>query len=302
MIPTRIVLVVLLSIASAMVYKQYRKSEDSYSDYEHYQFAKQYFIGDDRIHGRKPFLWIHAQGEINARNWESFGSRNNTNLNQPYLYLTIKSIVDKCKDSFNVLLIDDESFHKLVPDWKVNMELLPSPSKEHYRQFGLTSLLYHYGGITVPMSTLVVEDLQALYKSYTKEKDVFTVETGPNSPNPKFMGSVKHGDGINRLRNVQGVLLKSDVTSEADFNKTLSKWCKANTSVVCGSKVGTKKKCGNSVDLSELLGVNEVPLHDRVLAVYIPAEEILRRPKYAWFARMSVKQIKESDMGLKKYL
>ena len=302
MFATRTVLVVLISIASYLVYKQYQKSEDLYDERDHYHYAKEYFIGDDTIHARKPYLWIHMQGEINARKWDSFGSCNSSNLNQPYFYLTIKSIVDKCKESFNVFLIDDDGFHKLIPQWKVNMDLLPSPSKEHYRQFGLTSLLYHYGGMTVPASTLVLEDLQSLYKDNIVDKEIFTVQTAVDKPDPKFMGCAKNSDLMHKMRDIQGILLKTDVSAEADFNKTLSKWCQNNTTVVCGGLIGTKKKCGNAVDLSELLGQNKIPLHDNLKAVYIPAEEILKRTKYAWFARMSVVQILQSELALVKYI
>ena len=52
---------------------------------------------------------------MNARWWKSFGSRNTKCLNQPYQYLTIKSIVDKCGEHFNICLIDDKSFEKLIP-------------------------------------------------------------------------------------------------------------------------------------------------------------------------------------------
>jgi hypothetical protein len=243
-----------------------------------------------------------VQGEMNARNWESFGSRNSTNLNQPYLYVTIKSILDKCKDSFNVFLIDDDSFHKLVPNWKINMDTLPSPSKEHYRQFGLTSLLYHYGGFTVPASTLCLEDLQGLYKESLGEKDAFAVQTTVDAPDPRFMGSVRHGDVIRKLRDFEGSLLQKDNTSEADFNRTLKAWCERYAQVVCGGKVGVKMKCGIPVDLADLLGNNRIDIHEGAKAVYFPADEILRRPKYAWFARMSVAQILNSDLAVATYM
>jgi len=295
-------LVVGISIAALLVYRHYKQNESSLDEREHYQYAKDYFIGDNTIHGRKPYLWIHVQGEMNARNWESFGSRNTTTLNQPYLYVTIKSILDKCKESFNVFLIDDDSFHKLVPNWKINMDALPSPSKEHYRQFGLTSLLYTYGGFTVPASTLCLEDLQGLYKQALEEKDGFAVQTSVDAPDPLFMGSVRHGDVIRKLRDFEGSLLQKDHTAEADFNRTLKAWCGKYAQVVCGGKVGVKKKCGNPVDLADLLGNNPIDFHQGVQAVYFPAEEILRRPKYAWFARMSVAQLRNSDLAIVHYL
>ena len=44
----------------------------------------------------RPKLWIHMKYDTNARSWASFGSRNSTNLNQPYLHLTVKSFFLFC--------------------------------------------------------------------------------------------------------------------------------------------------------------------------------------------------------------
>lgn len=302
MLAPRTMLVLSIALVSYILYQQYKRSELNFDEREQYRFAQEYFIGDDNIHARKPYLWIHAQGELNARNWESFGSRSSTKLNQPYLYLTIKSIADRCKESFNVFLIDDESFAKLVPGWSVQMDLLPSPLKERYRQFGLTSLLYEFGGVTVPASTLCLHDMQSLFKSSLVKNDAFSVETAVDLPDPKFMGSAKKGDAIKKFRDVQGDLLKKDLTAETDFARTLGAWCKANTLVVCGRNVGARKVCGSSVDLSELLGKNEVPFAESMCCMYLPADEILKRPKYAWFARMAVEQITSSDLMIAKYL
>ena len=77
----------------------------------------------------KPLLWIHVDYKQNARNWLSFYSRNTTNLNQAYQYLTIKSIIDKCSDHFNVCIIDDTTFHKIIPGWTIQMNNISDPIK-----------------------------------------------------------------------------------------------------------------------------------------------------------------------------
>ena len=50
---------------------------------------------DDLAQSKKPIVWIHIPYEINSRSWDSFYSRNSENLNQPYLYLTIESIINR---------------------------------------------------------------------------------------------------------------------------------------------------------------------------------------------------------------
>ena len=61
---------------------------------------------------KKPILWVHIDYKKNSRNWESFYSRSNNDINQDYLYLTIRSIIDNCGDDSHICLIDDNSFSK----------------------------------------------------------------------------------------------------------------------------------------------------------------------------------------------
>ena len=116
--------VVLMYLYKCMLNKQARKREKE--DYKSIQqiLAEQ---RDDLAQSKKPILWIHIPYEYNARNWQSFGSRGTFDLNQPYLYLTMQSIINKCSDSFQICIIDDQSFEKLIPDWTVNMKIISNP-------------------------------------------------------------------------------------------------------------------------------------------------------------------------------
>ena len=68
----------------------------------------------------KPKLWIHMDYHINSRKWKNFMSRNSTDLNQPYLYLTIQSIINHNSNDFHICLIDDDAFEKILPNEIVN--------------------------------------------------------------------------------------------------------------------------------------------------------------------------------------
>lgn len=292
-----IILVVAIALISFGIYKHYQKSETRFENAMQYRYATDYFIGDTTMHRLKPILWVHTASEVNAREWESFYSRNSTKLNQPFLYLTMKSILEKNKESFNVCLIDDDAFLRLIPNWKVKMDALPSPVKEHYRQFALTMVLYHYGGLLVPASTLCLEDLSKLFKDGLADRDAFVVDIGGG---PRFMGCKKQSDLVQHLMEFQGKLLKTDNTEQADFTGAVSKAC-AHMTVVDGGRVGTKKVDGTPLDLGELLGNNPLEVCPHAAAIYIPAEEILRRTKYAWFSRMHQDDILRSDLTLAKY-
>ena len=47
-------------------------------------------------------------------------------LNADYLYLTIRSIINKCGDDFHVALIDDNSFKMVLDNWTIDLNLLES--------------------------------------------------------------------------------------------------------------------------------------------------------------------------------
>ena len=131
---TKWIILILFSLIANYMYYEYKQCEDNFETHEHYKLVSEYFL--DKGTQKKPILWIHTSTEINARNWESFYSRNSKKLNQPYLQMTMKSIYDHCKDSFNVCLINDEAFSSLL-SWNIDLDDLADPIKSHYRQLGL---------------------------------------------------------------------------------------------------------------------------------------------------------------------
>ena len=69
-----------------------------------------------------------------------------------------------------------------------------------------------------------------------------------------------------------------------------------------GSYIGVKKANGNPLDLEELMGSTYVKMPDNMIGLYIPADEILKRTSYQWFARLSPQQIIESNILISKYI
>ena len=95
----------------SIIYSKYQSVEYDDENMRNYKLVKKYLLNDSSLaQSKKPIIWIHMVYDINARWWPSFSSRNTDNLNQPYQYLTMKSIIDKCGEDFNVCLIDDDTF------------------------------------------------------------------------------------------------------------------------------------------------------------------------------------------------
>ena len=275
---------------------------------EHYTLVSDYYIGE-KMNRRKPILWMHTSTEVNARNWESFYSRNNTKLNQPYLQITMKSIYDKCKDSFNICLIDDDVFRRLL-SWNVDLEDLADPMKSHYRQLGLSMILHEYGGLLVPQSLLCVKNLIDFYQEGLSKSSMFAVETINHgitydqktfTPSMHMMACKKKSSKMEEFVRYQETLYK-DKTNQPDFLGNTCLWLSKHATVIDGSYIGVKKTDGSPVGIEELLGVSHIAIPMMIFGIYLPQDEILIRTRYNWFARMSPKQILKSQLAIAKYM
>ena len=158
------------------LYEKYRLKNDENEELAKYDAVKRFLLNEDDLLSSKPIMWIFNDYEVNARSWPSFFSRNTTHLNQPYIELCVQSIIKNCGDTFNICLIDDESFSKLIPDWDIDFNRLSNPVKKHMRLLALSRLLYYYGGLAIPNSTIVLKDLMPTFKENLKEHDAFTFE------------------------------------------------------------------------------------------------------------------------------
>ena len=138
------VALVLASYIGFYVRKSYQENEDE----EEHKLIRKFLLNDAENSSlqaqKKPKLWIHSQYEINARKWKSFYSRNSTDLNQPYLHLTIQSIVQYCSNSFHICLIDDESFSQLIPAWSISLSTVAEPIKHRLREYGMSTFCLLY--------------------------------------------------------------------------------------------------------------------------------------------------------------
>ena len=132
-----IILFVIL-IALGILYQKYIEKQSKNISFDDYGQIKQYFLNDRTLDkSKKPILWLHIPYEYNARDWLSFGSRGTEELNQPYLYLTVKTIIKNCSESFNIVIIDDNTFTKIIPNWTINVTSLADPIKCYVRQLAL---------------------------------------------------------------------------------------------------------------------------------------------------------------------
>ena len=315
---TNIIVIVILALVARLIYMRYTRTEEDRELSEHYKLVDEYLIGatpGDLVRSNQPIIWLHVNREVNARNWASFYSRNSTKLNQPYLYITMKSIVDKCGQSFNICLIDDDAFRRLIPSWSVDLEQLSSPTRDTFRQLGLSQLLYHYGGLTVPASFLCMKDLRPMYDQGLEIHDIFAVENVNHSvtasgytylPDVGFMGCKKNNDVMKDMIDMQSTIGYTDFTDASEFLGTAQMWCYKQyegnrMTMIDGKYIGVKTVDGRPVSVDDLLGNTDVDFYPTMFGIYIPSERIINRTKYQWFPRMSVDQILRSNLLIASY-
>jgi hypothetical protein len=316
LIPNYIILVILL-IALGILYQKYIEKLSRTNGFDDYEQIKQYLLRDKTLDkSKKPILWIHIPYEYNSRNWSSFGSRSSTDLNQPYLYLTVKTIIKNCDKSFKIVMIDDGTFEKLIPNWSVNMNFLSEPMKCYVRQLGVAKLLYNYGGMSVPISFLCFRDLITLYNKGTNDDNMFVCEnydlniTSTNKlfyPNAGFMGAKKENETLKEFIHFMEQKISEDYTAQTKFLGEFDKWCdnkikKGRVSLISGTDVGTKTINDETVTVETLLGEDYVHFYGKMYGIWIPDKMILKRTHYEWFARMSPEQIFDSQFILAKYI
>lgn len=300
------------------------KFKNQFKDKDEYDLVRQYLLNESPLYGNnKPKIWIHTKYEYNSRVWKSFQSRSSMDLNQPYIHLTIKSIVDHCGDDFHICLIDDNTFSKLIPSWDVDLTTLAEPFKSRARQIAMAELVYYYGGMVLPNSFLCMKPLRDFYLDATANDKPFVCE-GVNRtanivrqggaggrlaflPELSIYGANKNDPTIKEMV----IYLKEKIqvphfSGESDILGENGYWCLdqielSKMNLVGGEVIGVKTKCRKPILIENLLEEEYLKLSEHCVGIAIPAEDVLARTKYQWFAVMDTRSLLDGDFILSKY-
>lgn len=304
-------------IALGILYQKYLDKKIQTFDPDDYSDIQKYLLKDTKylLESDKPILWVHIPYEYNSRNWYDFGSRSSYDLNQSYLYLTVRSIIKNCENSFKIVLIDDQTFEKIIPEWTIDMKYVPMPSKYYIRQLALARLIYIYGGINLPISFLCFRDLISLYDSGTRQEKMFVCEnidkqSSSNvnlfSPNCEFFGAKKQNETMRDFINFMEIQISTDFTNENIFLGNFNNWCDSkinenSMNLIEGKLVGIRTIENEAITIETLLSDNYIHFYSKTYGIWIPHKDILNRLHYEWFSRMSNEQIFDSQFVLAKY-
>ena len=298
--------------ALGILYDKYKDKYDPGEDNIQFNLVQKHLLNGEG--SDKPVMWVHTEHNTNSRYWSSFYSRSNNKLNQPYINMCIETLVKWSGDSFNICLINDDSFHKLLPSWTINLDKLPEPLKSRTRQLGLFRLLHKYGGTIVPNSFLMMRDFLPYHKQYLGKKGCYVGEFVSRNnisekkrlfPSHRLVGCEKGNKTIKDLCNYLEVSLSTDNSAAADFEGNLDRnlFKKVNSgvmSVIPGNLLGTKTKEGYVVLLDDLLKEGLIKFDSEMFGIYLPKDEMLKRRNYEWFVRSNKVQILSGNTILAK--
>lgn len=299
------------------LYRRFEEKLMREENKDNYEAIQKYLLDDVSLgKSKKPILWIHVPYEYNSRKWLSFGSRSSFDLNQPYLYLTVRSIVKHCDDSFTICIFDDNTFKRLIPGWNIDMNRLSDPILSNMRVLGMMKLLYIYGGLMCPISFLCMNNLSGLYTKGTRGNKMFICETvdrnstsvGRNFyPNISFCGAPKECETVAKLCNYIQMVSSNDHTAESKFLGQYDRWCmkkveEGKINLIEGIEIGTKTIEDKQIILDDLMANNYLDLYKGTYGILIPSNELLNRLQYGWFIRSSQRQVLESETIIGNYL
>ena len=314
---TNLIILFLILIVVGFLYRRFEDKRIKEEQGDTYEAIQKYLLDGVTLgKSKKPILWIHVPYEYNSRQWLSFGSRSSFNLNQPYLYLTVRSIIKQCDESFTICIIDDASFKRLIPGWNVNMTSISDPILSNMRMLGMMKLLHIYGGMFCPLSFVCLKDLHSLYVKGTRGDKMFVCETVDRNvsstdidfyPNLSFCGAPKECETVRELCNFIQRTSSHDYTADVKFLGDFDKWSKqriesGKINLIEGVEIGTKTVEEKQVIIDDLMSNHYLDLYQGTYGVLIPSDEILSRIKFEWFARLSPKQVLESDTIIGNYI
>ena len=294
---------------------------DSLKKNDEYELIRKYLLNDSSFGNNKPKLWVHSKFMNRSQVWKSNETSASSELEHPYINLTVESIVECCHNDFNICLIDDDSFSKLIPDWDSEINSLPDPHKKNHRDLGMTTLLYIYGGIILPNSFVCLKSLKQLYEDNTSSSKPFIGEFVNNKnitikndkripfiPDSIFIGAKKEDIVIKEMIEFhKKIAYNPHFSSEHVFKGKLNEWCLNMINLnrlimIDGQNIGTKTVDTKPIILEDLMEDNVLSLHHDCFGLYIPHEEMMIRTKYQWFTLSSIEDVITSKTAIAKYL
>ena len=266
---------------------------------------KYFYDADNLRDSKRRKLWVHIPFERNARQWESFGSRNTYELNLAYMTLCIKSIVDNCSQDYDIVIFDDTNIHEILKDMNIDLSKISGTLLDKYREICLMKILYEHGGVLVPPSLFLHKSIQKI-----DNDDVWYVIDSYNhhSDNLKSMlpstvvsGSNKENKSLKKyITYLEEIVLKD--FGETSLHYSANYFLKNNIPVLDGALIGIRDVKNKPIGLDQLMSSRELVLRSDAIGLYMPHDELLRRKAYQWYCYLSEQEVLDAHVAFSYYI
>ena len=301
------VYVFIVVLFSVLMYKYYKKKYDTNViefkkenvDIDVYFFSELYL---KKSKNRK--LWIHLPFEKNSREWESFGSRTSHKLNLAYMTLCIKSIIDWCGQSYDIIIYDDTNIPVLLPETKVDLMKLSGSLLDKYRELCKLQILNMYGGVMVPPSLFLRKNIKEIdnptmwYVCETYNDDNVSYSNLTHST--QLMGSNAENIELNKYIQVYANELKKDFVENYNFDMNYFK--QNNIPYIDGKLIGTKTRYNDKITIEDLMSNKKIILDKQHIGLYIPHEQLMKRRLYNWYCKLSEEEVLKCQVFISYYM
>jgi hypothetical protein len=290
-----------------LIHKYYKKKYDKNViefkkenvDIDVYFFSELYL---KKSKNRK--LWLHLPFEKNSREWGSFGSRSSHKLNLAYMSLCIKSIIDWCGQTYDIIIYDDTNIPAILPNTKVDLMKLSGTLLDKYRELCKLEILYTYGGVMVPPSLFLrknikeIDDPKLWYVCETHNDN--NVSFSNSIQSTQLMGSNAENAELAKYINIYSSELKKDFVENHNFDINYFKT--NNIPYIDGRLIGTKTRYNDKITIEDLMSNKKIILDKKHIGLYIPHEQLLKRRVYNWYCKLNEEEVLKCQVFISYYM
>lgn len=274
-------------------YREKRRAEEEAARQEAVDLDQFFYCPKRLQQMKRRKIWIHIPTEHNSRVWENFGSRSSNHLNLSVMNLCIKSILDWCAQSYDIILYHDQHIGELLGK-DLELSRLSGDELDHARYKYNLEILYEYGGVLLPptlylRNNIISQDMPDRW--FVCDRLNTSSEMAIFGPAAFITGSPEHDPQLRAyLDQLQPDAFLPNYFKEKEIF------------VLDGTIFGTKDTKGDPILLDDLLSNKKLRLPEYHLGVYIPYRELLSRNKYKWFCKMSERQVLACQCALSYYM
>jgi hypothetical protein len=289
------------------MYKYYKKNYDNNVmefkkenvDIDVYFFSELYL---KKSKNRK--LWLHLPFVKNSRDWESYGSRTSHKLNLAYMTLCIKSVIDWCGQTYDIIIYDDTNIPVLLPETKVDLTKLSGTLLDKYRELCKLQILHMYGGIMIPPSLFLrknikeIDDPKLWFVCETYNDDNVSYSNLTHST--QLMGSNAENVELQKYIQIYAKELTKDFVENHNFDMNYFK--QNHIPYIDGKLIGTRTRYNDKISIEDLMSNKKIILDKNHIGLYIPHEQLIKRRVYNWYCNLSEEEVLKCNVFISYYM